>query len=121
VTITKGLDHHTRFSRFLRNSRYWNITWNSQILLWLKSISTSAIKSVIQEVAKHLHYNLAIMQNELERVEIELSQWLTELGLCRDGKLADIQELNLYNNHLTSLPESIGQLTNLHTLNLSGN
>ena len=37
------------------------------------------------------------------------------------ARLTQLQTLNLSGNQLTALPESLGQLTQLQTLNLSGN
>jgi Leucine-rich repeat (LRR) protein len=58
------------------------------------------------------------MQNERDRSEIEIVQWLTELGVNWDGELADLQKLDLYGKNITSLPESIGRLTNLQELHI---
>ena len=52
---------------------------------------------------------------------IELSEWLTKLGVSWDGNLNDIQELDLGSNQITSIPESIGGLTNLQKLGLGSN
>jgi hypothetical protein len=37
------------------------------------------------------------------------------------GQFTQLQSLNLSHNQLTALPESLGQLTQLHSLNLSDN
>jgi Leucine-rich repeat (LRR) protein len=50
---------------------------------------------------------------------------LSDLGLQSlpesIGRLAQLRNLQLYNNRLTALPESIGQLTELRELNLLNN
>ncbi|WP_309742168.1 MULTISPECIES: hypothetical protein [unclassified Chamaesiphon] len=46
---------------------------------------------------------LEFMQNERDGSEIEIVQWLTELGVNWDGELADLQKLDLYRDRSFNL------------------